>query len=112
MPGRFQPYRGENRCKELHHGLALDRTSCHRFGANQFRVLPAAAVYVLLQELGHRASGTGCATVQVSTLRNCLLKLPAWAERSVRRIVLHLPASWPRGSTWCRIACAVGASPG
>ena len=29
----------ENRLKELHHGLALDRTSCHRFLANQFRVL-------------------------------------------------------------------------
>jgi len=34
----------ENRLKELHHGLALDRTSCSRFLANQFRGLahPAA----------------------------------------------------------------------
>src|SRR6266542_362095 len=29
----------ENRLKELHHGLELDRTSCSRFLANQFRVL-------------------------------------------------------------------------
>ena len=29
----------ENRLKELHHGLELDRTSCERFLANQFRVL-------------------------------------------------------------------------
>jgi hypothetical protein len=33
----------ENRLKELHHGLALDRTSCSRFWANQFRVLLTAA---------------------------------------------------------------------
>jgi hypothetical protein len=33
-------YRGdiENRIKELLHGLELDRTSCSRFWANQFRV--------------------------------------------------------------------------
>src|SRR6266496_4403678 len=29
----------ENRLKELHHGLEMDRTSCPRFFANQFRVL-------------------------------------------------------------------------
>src|SRR5437016_8969141 len=29
----------ENRLKELHHGLEMDRTSCSRFLANQFRVL-------------------------------------------------------------------------
>ena len=32
----------ENRLKELHHGLELDRTSCSRFLANQFRVLLTA----------------------------------------------------------------------
>ncbi|MGH7256404.1 MAG: IS1380 family transposase, partial [Nitrospirales bacterium] len=37
----------ENRLKELHDGLALDRTSCSRFWANQFRVLLTAAAYVL-----------------------------------------------------------------
>ena len=42
----------ENRIKELHHGLAIDRTSCSRFWANQLRVLLTAAAYVLMQELG------------------------------------------------------------
>ena len=41
----------ENRLKELHHGLELDRTSCHRFTANQFRVLLTAAAYILFQTL-------------------------------------------------------------
>jgi hypothetical protein len=36
----------ENRLKELHHGLELDRTSCSRFLANQFRVLLTLAAYV------------------------------------------------------------------
>jgi len=33
----------ENRLKELHDGLALDRTSGSPFWANQFRVLLTAA---------------------------------------------------------------------
>jgi hypothetical protein len=35
----------ENRIKELHHGLELDRTSCSRFLANQLRVQITAAAY-------------------------------------------------------------------
>jgi hypothetical protein len=102
----------ESRLKELHHGLALDRTSCSRFWANQFRVLLTAAAYVRLQALRQQAHGMDCATAQVSTLRERLLKLAVWVERSVRRIVLHLPRSAPWGTTWQRVAVAVGAVPG
>ncbi len=101
----------ENRLKELHHGLELDRTSCSRFLANQFRVLLTLAAYILFQELQRRTHGTACADAQVTTLRERLLKLAVWVERSVRRIVLHLPASFPWRSTWQRLACAVGATP-
>src|SRR6058998_2595581 len=45
----------ENRLKELHHGLEMDRTSCSRFLANQFRVLLSLAAYMLFQELQRRA---------------------------------------------------------
>src|SRR5207244_708994 len=45
----------ENRIKELHHGLEIDRTSCTSFLANQLRVLLTAAPYVLWQELRLRA---------------------------------------------------------
>lgn len=102
----------ENRLKELHDGLALGRTSCARFWANQFRVLLTAAAYVLLQELRRCAQGTDCARAQVATLRDRLLKLAVWVERSVRRIVLHLPRTAPWAATWRRLAVAVGASPG
>jgi hypothetical protein len=111
----YQVYCGrgdvENRLKELHHGLELDRTSCERFLANQFRVLLTLAAYVLFQELRRRAAGTACADAQVTTLRERLLKLAVWVERSVRRIVLHLPAAFPWLPTWQRIARAVGATP-
>jgi hypothetical protein len=101
----------ENRLKELHHGLELDRTSCHLFLPNQFRVLLTLAAYVLFQDLRRRAAGTACADAQVTTLRERLLKLAVWVERSARRIVLHLPVAFPWLSTWQRLARAVGATP-
>ena len=111
----YQVYCGrgdvENRLKELHHGLELDRTSCERFLANQFRVLLTLAAYVLFQELQRRAAGTACADAQVTTLRERLLKLAVWVERSARRIVLHLPRAFPWLPTWQRLARAVGATP-
>ena len=85
----------ENRIKELHDGLALGRTSCCRFWANQLRVLLTAAAYVLMQELRLRAVRTACARAQVPRLRARLLTLGVHVVVSVRRIVLHLPSSTP-----------------
>jgi hypothetical protein len=101
----------ENRLKELHHGLEMDRTSCSRFLANQFRVLLTLAAYILFQELQRHARRTACANAQVTTLRERLIKLAVWVERSVRRIVLHLPATCPWLPTWRHLARAVGARP-
>jgi len=100
----------ENRLKELHHGLEMDRTSCSRFLANQLRVLLTLAAYILFQELQRRAQGTVCADAQVTTLRERLIKLAVWVERSVRRIVLHFPAAFPWVRPWRQIARAVGAT--
>lgn len=102
----------ENRIKELHHGLEIDRTSCTRFWANQFRMLLTAAAYVLMQELRLRARRTGRARAQVSTLRERLLKIGVWIEVSVRRSVLHLPASFQFQHDWTRVAVALGARAG
>jgi hypothetical protein len=106
----YQIYRGrgdaENRIKELHHGLEIDRTSCTSFFANQLRVLMTAAAYVLMQELRLRAAGTTLATAQVTTLRERLLKLAVWVEKSVRRIVLHFPVTFPWLDCWKNIAQA------
>ncbi len=109
----YKIYRGrgdmENKIKELHHGLEIDRTSCSDFNPNQLRVLLTAAAYVLMQEIRHRAAGTELQAAQVSTLRERLLKLAASVERSVRRIVIHLPLSCPWAPAWRTIAAAVGA---
>ena len=101
----------ENRLKELQHGLALDRTSCHRFWANQFRVLLTLAAYILFQSLQTQTQGTPCAGAQVSTLRERLIKLAAWIERSVRCIVVHLPATGAWLPTWRQIAQRIAAAP-
>lgn len=101
----------ENRIKELQLGMALDRTSCHRFWANQFRVLLTTAAYALLQEIRLQAKHTAFARAQVTTVREQLLKLSARLEQSVRRIVIHLPQSFAYLDAWCRIARRLGAAP-
>jgi Transposase DDE domain group 1 len=101
----------ENRIKELHE-LQIDRTSCSDFWANQFRVLLTAAAYVLMQELRLKAAHTSCARAQVWTLRERLLKLGARVLVSVRRVVVHLPASFPFLPAFRQVALALGASPG
>ena len=50
-----------------------------------------------------------CGRAQVGTLRLRLLKLGAWIESSVRRIVIHLPIGVPFGDDWRRIARTLGA---
>ena len=99
-----------NRLKELHHGLEMDRTSCSQFLANQFGVLLTLAAYILFQALRRRAARTACAAAQVTTLRERLIKLAVWVQRSARRIVLHFPVSFPWLPTWRHLARAVGAT--
>lgn len=102
----------ENRIKELKCGLKIDRTSCSSFLANQLRVLMTAAAYAILQELRAHAHRTRFARAQVGTLRNHLLKIGARVVASVRRIVLHLPASCPARREWQVVANALGAGSG
>ena len=102
----------ENRIKELHYGLALDRTSCSAFVANAFRVLLTAAAYVLLQELRRHLAATPCAAGQVSTLRERLFKVATRVTVSTRQIVLHLPSAFAWLSTWTSVALALGARAG
>jgi len=101
----------ENRIKELF-DVAIDRTSCTRFLANQLRVLLAAAAYVLLQELRLVARGTAWARAQVATLRLDLLKVGVQVIASVRRLVLRLPASFPHRDGWRAIALKCSGSLG
>jgi len=107
---KFYCQRGdaENRIKELKNDLAMDRTSCSRFLANQFRVLLTAAAYVLMQEIQMKARHSDCANAQVSTIRNRLLKLAVRVEVSVRRVVIHMSRNFPGLPAWQRVALATG----
>jgi hypothetical protein len=86
----------ENRIKEQQRGLFADRTSCHRFVANQFRVLLAAAAYVLVSHIRRAGlAGTELARAEVGTIRLRLFKIGAWVQRSVRRVVVRMASSYP-----------------
>jgi hypothetical protein len=71
-----------------------------------------AAAYVLMQEIRLAAKRTRWARAQVATLRDHLLKLGARVVSSIRRIVVHLPSSYPHLDDWHRLAKTLGACVG
>ena len=86
----------ENRIKEQQLDLFADRTSCHRFLANQFRLLLSSAAYVLVQALRRTAlAGTELSQAQVGTIRLKLFKVAARVAVTVRRVTFHLSSSYP-----------------
>ena len=95
----------ENRIKEQQRGLFADRTSCHRFVANQFRVLLAAAAYVLVSHVRRVGlAGTELARAEVGTIRLRLFKVGAWVQRSVRRVVVQMASSYPWPELFATVA--------
>ena len=102
----------ENRIKELHDGMQIGRTSCTNFWANTFRVMLTAAAYVLMQEMRIHLAPTRHARAQISTLRERFLKLGTQVVVSVRRIVLHLPRSFPDQDGFRHLALRLCASTG
>jgi len=102
----------ENRIKEQQLGLFADRTSCHEFVPNQFRVMLSAAAYVLLQHLRQTAlAETELAEAQVTTIRLKLLKIGGLLKRSARRIVLHLASGCPQQQLFRLIAAKLFSLP-
>ena len=94
----------ENRIKEQQLGLFADRTSCHDFVANQFRVALWAAAYILMDTLRRQGlADTELANAQVGTIRNKLLKIGARVICSVRRIVFHLASGYPFRNIFIRV---------
>jgi hypothetical protein len=90
----------ENSIKELKNDLKSGRTSCHRFLANQFRLLLHGAAFVLLQGLQRLLADTELAAAQAGTLRSKLLKVAARVRQTCRRIWVELPTSYPYQHLW------------
>ena len=86
----------ENRIKEQQLGLFSDRTSCHSWWANQFRVILSAAAYVLMETIRRVGlCGTELARAQVGTIRLKVLKIGAVIVRNTRRIRFFLSSAYP-----------------
>jgi hypothetical protein len=99
----------ENRIKEQQLHLFADRTSCHNFVANQFRLMLASAAYVIVDHLRRTVlKDTELACAQVSTIRLKLFKVAARVRTSVRRVVFHFSSSYPYRRLFCQIVARLG----
>lgn len=86
----------ENRIKEQQLGLFADRTSCHGWWANQFRLLLASAAYVLMETIRRVGlAGSELAKAQVTTIRLKVLKIGTVILRNTRRIRLLFSSAYP-----------------
>ena len=102
----------ENRIKELKLELKADRLNCHRFLANQFRLLLHTSAYCLFWLLRHHLQGTELAKAQVNTLRLKLLKIGARIRETNRRIWVHLASGYPYRDLLALVLQNLRASPG
>jgi hypothetical protein len=99
----------ENRIKEQQLGLFADRTSCHGWWANQFRLLLSSCAYVLRERMRALAlTGTELARAQVSTIRLKLLKIGAVVLRNTRKVRLLLSSSYPYQAIFSQVVKALG----
>lgn len=100
----------ENWIKDLKRGCFADRLSCHRFLANQVRLLLHAAAYTLLQTLRTWLVAAGSARLTRETLRLRLLKIAGRVRQLATRVHLRLASSHPGEPLWHMLAVHRGRS--
>lgn len=95
----------ENRIKECQLNLFADRTSCHDWWPNQFRLILSSLAYVLIEAIRRLAlNGTDMARAQAGTIRLRLLRIGAVVIRNSRRIRFHLSTACPDKSLFRLVA--------
>lgn len=100
----------ENRIKEAQLDLFGTRASCHKFLANQFRLLLAALAYTLMQRLRELAlQGSALANACAATVRVRLLKIGVAILRNTRRIHLMFASHHPMRALFATAAARLGA---
>lgn len=100
----------ENRIKEVQLDLFGTRASCHKFLANQFRLLLAALAYTLMQRLRLLAlHDSDLANASASTVRSRLLKIGVAIVRNTRRIRLMYASHHPLRELFARAALRLSA---
>lgn len=101
----------ENRIKEQQLDLFADRTSCHKWWPNQFRVLLSGLAYVLMEtirrEMLHQ---TELAQSTIGTIRLKLLKIGAVVIRNTRRIKFFISSHYPYENLFTSVAQALMSS--
>jgi DDE family transposase len=100
----------ENWIKDFKLALKADRLSCHRFIANQFRLLLHAAAYWLLDVLRKKLCELGVERLQLETLRLRLIKIGGRVRELFARIKLHLASGHPGQPLWHMLATSVALS--
>jgi hypothetical protein len=80
----------ENWIKDFKLHIRADRLSCHRFVANQFRLLLHAAAYWLMDALRRKLIEGGSRRMQLDTLRLRLIKIGGRVRELMRKVRLHL----------------------
>jgi hypothetical protein len=86
----------ENRIKEAQLDLFGTRASCHRFAANQLRLLLAGLAYTLMHRLRELAlKGSELERATAGTIRVRLLKIGAAILRNTRRVRIMLASHHP-----------------
>lgn len=98
----FYARRGEseNWIKDFKLHIKADRLSCHRFIANQFRLLLHAAAYWLMDALRRKLIQNGARRMQLDTLRLRLVKVGGRVRELATKIRLHLASGHPGQSLW------------
>jgi hypothetical protein len=86
----------ENWIKELKNAFFADRLSCHKFNANQFRLILSILAHQLLFYMRQNClKDTLLETVSTDTLRLKLFKIAVQIKRSVRRLWFHFCSAYP-----------------
>jgi hypothetical protein len=90
----------ENWIKDFKLALKADRLSCHRFIANQFRLLLHAAAYWLLDVLRKKLCESGVKRLQLDTLRLRLIKIGGRVRELLTCVKVHLASGHPGQPLW------------
>ncbi|MBV9282916.1 MAG: IS1380 family transposase [Chloroflexi bacterium] len=94
--------------KDLKDDCFADRLSCHRFWANQFRLLLHGAAYWLLDTVRRWLARLHVPHLQLGTLRLRLIKIGGWVRQRLETVSLHLASSHPGEDLWHLLATRPG----
>ncbi len=94
----------ENYIKDHKLFLHSDRTSCHKFEANQFRLFLHSAAYVLMHTFRTKGlRGTAWSRAQFDQMQLRLLKVGARIEELKTKVTVHFPSAFPLKAVYAKV---------